>query len=129
MARDGDARAVRATRTGIPGALGFAAWLGISAFRAVHPLEIVIIGLLVGVALFTAWRFYLMRGWIAGPVLMIALIIEVTKRFASAIQGIAYFSIFEVITAVLIFLGLVIGIRGARTMRDAEASGSNRAVL
>ncbi len=107
------------------GAMGFAAWLGIPLLGAIvagqvenhttRLVEAVITGLLVGIALFTAWRFHKLRGWIVGPVLLVALIVELVKRFA--MQGPAAFGVVDTTIAVLIFIGLSLGIRAARAMR------------
>ena len=119
-------RAPKASRiVGSLGAMGFAAWLGIPLLGAIvagqvenhttRLVEAVITGLLVGIALFTAWRYHKLRGWIVGPVLLVALIVELVKRFA--MQGPAAFGVVDTTIAVLIFIGLSLGIRAARAMR------------
>lgn len=103
---------------GIFCALASSAWLGHPATRAINPIEIGVIIMLVGISLFTAWRFYKLRGWIAGPILLVAVVVEVAKRIASAFQGVASFGIADLMIALLIIFGLVNGIRSARAVRD-----------
>lgn len=129
---------LKSVRSGVLGALAFAGWLGIPLILSTadhdrhattHPIEIAIVGLLIGLALSTAWRFQTQRGWIAGPVLLVALMIEVAKRIALAVQGSAGFSAAEAMIALLIFLGLVNGIRVARARRKEYTDAADRAEL
>ncbi len=101
------------------GAMGFAAWLGVAAVASTNPIEMIVAGLLVALGLLTAWRFHTNRGWIAGPVLMIALIVEVAKRVILAMEGTGNFGLIDTIIVVAISIGLLMGIRTARAMRDA----------
>lgn len=109
--------------------MGLAAWFGTSAVRVINPIELVIVGLLIALGFFTAWRFHTNRGWIAGTVLMIALIVEVSKRIILTTQGSADFGVVDTIIVVAISIGLLMGIRTARAMRDAGAVGRDGALL
>lgn len=128
MARDNRARFSRGLGLGILGALGFAAWLGIPVLNALAAgpvvdnatsrIETIIIGTLVGFALFTAWRFHSQHGWNAGTMLLLALTVEVAKRIVLNFQETAPFDPIDAIFVVLIALGLLNGIRAARAIRD-----------
>lgn len=98
--------------------MGFAVWLGISALHNIHPVEVVIAGLLVVLGLLTAWRFYMNLGWIAGPALMIALIVESAKRIFLATKGTGNFGVVDTVIVIAIFFSLLMGIRTARKLRD-----------
>lgn len=114
---------------GMFGALGFAAWIGVPAVLlvALHldkvnagvisPVDLAIRAVLAGFALFTAWRFHKRRGWIVGPILLVALVIEVTKRIALTFQGTLSFGVVDVVVTFMMFFGLLNGIRGARALR------------
>ena len=107
------------------GALGMAAWFGIPMvsffprMRAgfVSPVEIALIAMIVGFALFGAWRFHRHRGWIIGPILMVVLVIEVAKRIYMTFDGVISIGVFGGVASVMIFFGLRNGVRGARALR------------
>ena len=84
------------------------------------PVELAIISLLIAAALVTAWRFLVRQGWIAGPVLMVVVLIEVAKRLTLAIQGVNDFDVFDAVLAAFIIYGLATGINSARTMRKQK---------
>ncbi len=135
---DTGAGAEKAARVGSFAAVGFAVWLCIPALRGVvghdsgrtvHPIEVAILGLLISLALLTAWRFRTQQGWIVGPVLMVALIIELAKRIALDLQESVNFSVIDTVIATLIFFGLVNGVRGARARRYAGPDRADAAVL
>lgn len=112
---------------GVFGALGFAAWIGIPTMLfvtadqirsgVISALEFVVIITLAAFALFTAWRFHKERAWIVGPILLVALFIELTKRTALTFQGTLSFGVVDVVITFMIFFGLLNGIRGARALR------------
>jgi hypothetical protein len=126
-------RAAKAAKMGVFAALGFAALIGIPTMMAISvghvesgfisPVEVAIVGLLVGVALLSAWRFHQHRGSILGPVLVVALVIEVAKRIALSFQGTLSFSVFDAVFTFMIFFGLLNGIRGARALRHLPPDG------
>jgi hypothetical protein len=114
---------------GMFGALGFAAWIGVPTILlfAVHrgqirsgiisPIEIGVVFLLVGFALFTAWRFRDHKGLIVGPILLVALVVEVAKRILLTLDGTRSFGIFDAVVTFMMFFGLLNGIRGVRAIR------------
>ena len=122
-------RAAKAAKMGMFGALGFAAWIGIPTiilvagqFRqifwgSISSIEITIIALLVGVALLAAWRFRNHRGLIVGPILLVALAVEVLKRLTLTFSGTLSFGVFDAVITFMIFFGLLNGIRGVRVLR------------
>lgn len=109
-------------------AVGFAAWLGVPLLsgiangaapnNAAGRVEAIITGLLIGFALFTAWRFGKQRGFVAGGVLIVVLIVEVAKRIIVATHGIGEFGAVDIIVVVAVFSGLLIGRRSVRVMGD-----------
>jgi hypothetical protein len=121
--------AIRAVKMGMFGALGFAAWIGIPTILlvAVHhsqirsglvsPIEIGVIILLVGFALFTAWRFFGHKGLVVGPVLLVVLVVEVAKRLVLTFEGTLSFGIVDVVVTFMMFFGLLNGVRGVRALR------------
>jgi hypothetical protein len=124
LGMDTQARASNALRMGIFGAVGMAAWFGIPMFvlvprmRAglISPVEIALVAVIVGLALFGAWRFYIGLGRIVGPILMIALVVEVAKRLYLTFDGVVSISPVSWAAAALIFGGLLNGVRGARAL-------------
>ena len=118
-------RAVKATKMGVFGALGFAAWLGIPAVIAldrvrtgiISPIEFVIVVLLVAFALFTALRFHRQHGWIVGPILMVVLVIEVGKRLFMPFDGVISIGVFDLVVTFMMFFGIWNGVRGGRALR------------
>ena len=114
---------------GVFGALGFAAWIGIPtvllvtfhgrqiASGLISLFEIAIAALLVGLALVTAWRFRQHKGLVVGPILLVALVIEVTKRLILTFEGMLSFGVFDAVLTFMMFFGLLNGIRGARALR------------
>ena len=112
---------------GVFGALGFAAWIGIPTIVAVaagavqagiiSPIEVVVVMVLVSVALFAAWRFRHHQGLIVGPVILVALILEVAKRVALTFGGTLSFGVFDAVVTFMMFFGLLNGIRGVRALR------------
>lgn len=119
--------AVIALRIGFCAALGFAAWLGVPMAiefifgghesEVTNPVELLITVILVQFALYAAWRFGNLTGWVVGPILVVVLIVEMTKRAILTIYRIPSLTVFDAFVAVGIFLGLIHGIRGARALR------------
>ena len=112
---------------GTYGALGFAAWIGVPATIAIaaghvrkgfiSPIEVAVVMVLAGAALFAAWRFRHHHGLIVGPVILVALILEVAKRIALTFGGRLSFGVFDAVVTFMIFFGLLNGIRGVRALR------------
>jgi hypothetical protein len=127
--------ASKASKMGVFGALGFAAWIGIPtallvtfhgqqiASGLVSPLEIAVSALLVGLALVTAWRFRQHKGLVVGPILLVALVIEVTKRLILTANGTLSFGVFDAVLTFMMFFGLLNGIRGVRALRHLTPDG------
>ena len=132
-------RAAKAAKMGMFGALGFAAWIGIPATLAIaaghvnrgfiSPIEIAVIAILVGVALIAAWRFHKHRGWIIGPILLVALAVEVLKRLALTFSGTLSLGVFDAVITFMIFFGLLNGIRGVRALRHLVRNEDRRNVF
>ena len=114
---------------GVFGALGFAAWIGIPtvllvtfngrqiASGLISLFEIAIAALLAGFAVVTAWRFRKHKGLVVGPILLVALVIEVTKRLILTFEGMLSFGVFDAVLTFMMFFGLLNGIRGVRALR------------
>ena len=112
---------------GVFGALGFAAWIGVPATIAIaarhvrrgfiSPIEVAVVMVLVSVALFAAWRFRHHQGLIVGPVILVALILEVAKRISLTFGGTLSFGVFDAVVTFMIFFGLLNGIRSVRALR------------
>ncbi len=108
------------------GALGLAAWLGIPSVISValgsvqnglvSPIEIAVIAVLVGLALYGAKRFAMGQGARIGAILLIILILEVAKRLAITFSGTLSFGAFDAVVSFMIFFGLLNGVRGARAL-------------
>jgi hypothetical protein len=118
--------ATKAARMGRYGALGLAAWLGIPAVIGlalgsvqkglVSPIEILIVALLVGLALYGAKRFTIGQGARIGAILLVVLVLEVAKRLAITFSGTLSFGVFDAVVTFMIFFGLLNGVRGARAL-------------
>jgi hypothetical protein len=123
----------KAAKMGVYGALGFAAWIGIPAalfisvrqLRSgiVSPVEVAIIALLVGFALLTAWRFHRQRGRIVGSILLVALVVEVSKRLVLTFGGSPSFGVFDAVVTFMMFFGVLNGVRGVRALRQLSPDG------
>ena len=119
--------ASKAAKMGVFGALGFAAWIGVPATIAIaaghvrmgfiSPIEVAVVMVLASVALFAAWRFRHHQGLIVGPVILVALILEVAKRIALMFGGTLSFGVFDAVVTIMMFFGLLNGIRGVRALR------------
>jgi hypothetical protein len=119
--------ASKAAKMGVFAALGFAAWIGIPTVVVVatghvrmgiiSPVSVAIAFLLVTAALFAAWRFRNHKGRIVGPVVLVAVVVEVIKRLALTIQGFPSIGVFDAVFSFMIFFGLLNGIRGVRALR------------
>jgi hypothetical protein len=126
---DSHSSAKKAANIGAFAALGFAAWIGVPAVLwvtlhldkvnagVISPVDLAIRAVLAGFALFTASRFRVHRGWIVGPILLVALVIEVTKRIVLTLEGTLSFGVVTAVVPLMLFFGLLIGVRGARALR------------
>ncbi len=133
--------ASNAAKMGVFGALGFAAWIGIPTLLLVafhprqivsgliSPLEIAIAALLAGFAVVTAWRFRQHKGLVVGPILLVALVIEVAKRLILTANGTLSFGVFDAVLTFMMFFGLLNGIRGARALRHLPPDGDLEAIF
>jgi hypothetical protein len=118
--------ATKAARMGRYGALGLAGWLGIPAIIGlalgsvqkglVSPIEILIVALLVGLALYGAKRFAGGQGARIGAILLVVLVLEVTKQLAITFSGTLSFGVFDAVATFMMFFGLLNGVRGARAL-------------
>jgi hypothetical protein len=132
---DSHSSAKKAANMGVFAALGFAAWIGVPAVLLVtlhldkvnagviSPVDLAIRAVLAGFALFTASRFRVHQGWIVGPILLVALVIEVTKRIALTIEGTLSFGVVASVVTFMMFFGLLNGIRGVRALRHLPPDG------